>query len=77
MEQMTTEKYLLVIKTFKKINGSSTTTVREFRAKLGSNIAPNKSSVQRLIKKFGISGFVLTLKKMGGCVLFELMNTTL
>jgi len=55
----------LVIKIFYKNNGSSTATVRELSTRLGRNVAPNESSVRRLVKKFETTGFVLNLKNTG------------
>lgn len=63
MEQMTTEKRVLLVKTFYKNDGSPTATFRKLRAKFGCNVAPNESSVRGLVKKFETSDSVLNLKK--------------
>jgi Helix-turn-helix domain (DUF4817) len=65
MEQMTTEQRIQVIKSYYSNNESSTAAVRELRAKLGRNVAPNESSVRKLIRKFETTGSVTNVKGTG------------
>lgn len=63
LEQTTVEERVLVNRTCYKYNASPTATVRELRARLGCNVAPNELSVRRLVKKSETTGSVLNLKK--------------
>ena len=65
MENYTIEHRMEIVKIHYKYGENFATTVRKVRTSFGHHSAPSRNTVINLIKKFEISGSVLTAKRIG------------